>query len=78
MAGSILCTEYIAWKGNKPYASKLINNKFATKDFCQVLHSQVNAIIRNEQDALIIYSGKQCLILDTVTKECLSEMIRLG
>ena len=58
------------------YASKLMNNKFANKDFFfYVLHNQVNAVIRNEQDAVIAKRGKQCLVLDRVTKECVSALI---
>ena len=52
-----------------------MNNKFANKDIFYVLHNQVNAVIRNEQDAVIAKRGRQCLILERVTKERVSELI---
>lgn len=71
MTDSVLYTGYIVWKGNKPLVSRLMNNKFATKNFAAIANSG-QWHIRNEQDAVVDNSEKQCL---RVKKKRLFELI---
>lgn len=71
MTGNVLYTGYIVRKENKPLVSRLMNNKFATKNFSAIANSG-QWHIRNEQDAVVDNSEKQCL---WVKNEGLSKLI---